>query len=116
MSERAELMIPSEAQALATYRKPNEVLAEAHEAAKALQEVIAGKLNPVKFNNEIYLEFEDWQTVGRFYGVTARVTETNYVSYPAAEGKTVRGFEAKAVAVDCTGREVGSAESMCLDE
>src|SRR5258708_4129252 len=73
---------------------PNRVLADAHRAAKALSDVVSKKKNPVMMNGEQYLEFEDWQTVAKFYNVTAKVIETQYVEFPAG----VRGYEAKAVA------------------
>lgn len=92
-------------------RPPKIVLAEAKEAAQALVDVIALKSKPVKFNGETYLEFEDWQTVGKFYGCTTKVTRTAFVEYG-----DVKGFEATAVVVDRLGNEIGSAESMCLND
>jgi hypothetical protein len=91
---------------------PEQELKDATEAAKALQQVIAGKKNPVKFNGEQYLEFEDWQTVGRFYGITAKVIRTQFVEYGDAAG-----FEAFAVAVhNKTGIEVSACEAICLND
>ena len=48
---------------ISLWRSPEEVLGEAKQAADALTKVISLKKNPVKFNNEIYLEFEDWQNL-----------------------------------------------------
>jgi len=96
---------------LTQWRPPEQVLGEAKQAADALTRVISLKKNPVKFNNEIYLEFEDWQTCAKFYGVTAKVERTGYVEYGA-----VHGFEATAVAVDRNGMEISRAESLCLDD
>jgi hypothetical protein len=96
---------------LSISRPPEQVLAEAKKAADALTKVIAGKKDPVKFNGQIYLEFEDWQTVAKFYGVTVKVESTT----PANFGD-VRGFEATAVALDREGREVSRAESLCLTD
>lgn len=92
-------------------RDPEVVLAEAQRAAVALQNVISKKKNPVKFNNEQYLEFEDWQTVAKFYGCTAKVVYTRFVEYG-----DVRGFEASAVVIDQNGIERSSAEAMCLND
>src|SRR5262252_9263983 len=93
-------------------REPALVLAEAQKAAAALKDVISRKDRPVRFNGEQYLEFEDWQTVGRFYGITARVSQVRFVEYG-----DVRGFEATADALHAgTGRVVSSATSMCLNE
>lgn len=93
-------------------RPPDVVLAEATEAAKALKAVIDGKPKKVVFNGNVYLEFEDWQTVGKFYGATVKVTDTKYVEYGE-----VKGFEAKAVVVNvATGMEISGAEAMCLND
>jgi hypothetical protein len=91
-------------------REPAIVLAEAQRAAKALQEVIESKPNKVRFNGKTYLTYEDWQTVGRFYGIAAKVMSTTLVEYGE-----ISGFEARAVAVRTdTGLEISGAEAMCL--
>lgn len=92
-------------------RAPERVLAEAKEAAMALQEVIKNKKRPVIMNGEQYLEFEDWQTLGRFYGVTARVSRTSPVTFAEA-----LGFEASADAVRSDGMVISSADAMCMDD
>lgn len=92
-------------------RPPEMVLAEAQQAATVLVKVIGMKDKPVKFNNETYLEFEDWQTVAKFYGCTSKVTETKYVEFGG-----VQGFEAVAVVLDRNQNEIGRAESMCLND
>lgn len=97
---------------LSIYRDPEVVLEEARKAARALKAVIDGKKKKVEFNGETYLEFEDWQTVGRFYGVTPRITVTNYVEYG-----DIKGWEAHADAVHvASGRVVSSADAMCLND
>jgi hypothetical protein len=92
-------------------RPPDVVLKEAMQAAKALGDVVSKKKKPVIMNGEQYLEFEDWQTVGRFYGVTAKVTSTSFIDYGNAQG-----FEARAVAIRQDGQEVSAAEAMCLND
>jgi len=97
---------------LSLARDPVQVLDDARRAAQALKSVIDSKPKPVRFNNETYLEFEDWQTVGRFYGITAKVVHTAPVEFDG-----VRGFEARAVAIHAaTGVEVSAADSMCLSD
>lgn len=97
---------------MAMVRAPAAVLAEAHKAAIALKEVIKGKENPVKFNGEQYIESDDWQLLGKFYGLTAKVVSTSPVEFGGA-----RGFEARAVVVDMrNGIEVSAAEAMCLND
>lgn len=97
---------------LSVSRPPELVLAEAQRAAKALTDVMKKKAKPVMMNGEQYLEFEDWQTVGKFYGLAAKVATTNPIELGGA-----RGFEARAVVVDVkTGVEVSAADSMCLND
>ncbi|MDD2858875.1 MAG: hypothetical protein PHU75_09400 [Candidatus Nanopelagicales bacterium] len=96
---------------LSLTRAPEQVLAEAKRAALALVGVIGAKSNPVKFNGEIYLEFEDWATVARFYSCTVRVRSTRFVQFG-----DVAGFEATADVIDQAGREVSTAEAMCLND
>jgi len=91
---------------------PEEVLRAASDAAKALQRVVAGKKNPVIFNKEQYLEFEDWQTLGKFYGVVVRIVKTTFIEFGA-----IQGWEATAEAVHvATGRIISSADAMCLND
>lgn len=92
-------------------RPPDVILSEAQKAAKALSDVVARKKKPVIMNGEQYLEFEDWQTVGRFYGITAKVISTEFINYGE-----VQGFEAHAVAIRPDGMEISAADSMCLND
>lgn len=105
-------IIDSEARELVVSRPPDEVLEQARTVALALKQRIDNKAKPVKFNGETYLEFEDWQVLANFYGLSAKVVETKYVEYG-----TVKGFEARAVAVKIsTGQEVSAAEALCLND
>lgn len=97
---------------LALARAPKQVLAEAQEAASALQSVIVNRKNAVKFNGKHYLSFEDWQTCGRFYGVTAKIVSTE-----VCEIDGTKGFIARAEAINTqTGAVVSAAESMCMND
>lgn len=96
----------------AMVRSPESVLAEAKIAAQALRDVIAQKSKPVTFNGEQYLEFEDWMTMARFYGITVKVVDSKPIDFG-----DVRGFEARAVAIQIsTGQEISSADAMCLSD
>ena len=112
MPDRSEIVryLPT-GESLAVIREPEDVLADAQKAAAALMKVVSGKKKQVTFNGETYLESGDWQTVAKFYGVTAKIEGTNFVQFG-----DVRGFEAAAVALDCNGREVSRGEAMCLDD
>lgn len=92
-------------------RPPEIVIEEAQRAAKVLTDVIKKKAKPVMMNGEQYLEFEDWQTVARFYGITAKVKETEFLDYGG-----VQGFLAKAVAIRPDGMEISAAEAMCMND
>lgn len=96
---------------IAVARPPDVVLEEAHKAAKALMDVMGAKKKKVMMNGEQYLEFEDWQTVGRFYGVTVKVVSTEFIDYGGA-----KGFLAKAVVLRQDGAEISAAEAMCLND
>jgi hypothetical protein len=102
---------------LALNRPPDVVLEEATRAAKALTDVIEKKKKKVVFNGETYLEFEDWQTLGRFYGVTARVRQTKEVTYGADTDYETHGFEATADAIlVATNQVISSADAMCMND
>src|SRR6266487_2681270 len=81
---------------------PAQVLAAAQEAARALKDVLAKKDRPVIFNGAQYLEFEDWQTVGKFYGVTCRTLDAE-----PCDVHGIQGAKAKAVVtVVKTGQQI----------
>lgn len=93
-------------------RTPELVLEEAKRAATALQGVIAAKKNPVKFNGEIYLEFEDWSTIASFYGCTVKLESDRFCSYGDASG-----WEATSVLIRMdTGAVISRATMMCLND
>lgn len=100
-----------EAQEVVVARDPEEILIEARRAAQSLTRIISAKPKPVIINGEQYLEWEDWALLGRFYGLTAKITETKPVTFGM-----VRGWEAHAVIVDRKGIEVGAADAMCLND
>lgn len=106
-----EMTVYDVQQDMTVARPPEQVLAEARTAAMALADVVSKKKKPVIMNGEQYLEFEDWQTVGRFYGVTAKIISTQFIDYGS-----VQGFEARAVAIRSDGLEVSAAEAMCLND
>lgn len=110
MSERALAVVEAQPVALATMDyAPAAVLGEAQKAARALSDVIKAKPKPVVMNGETYLEFEDWQTVGRFYGITVGIeTEPEFVDMGG-----VKGFKATAVALR-GGQVISRATAYCM--
>jgi hypothetical protein len=114
--ETALIPVAPALDALAIQRPPDQVIEEATRAAKALAQVIESKPKKVSFNGKTYLQFEDWQTLGRFYGVTAVSRSTKYVEYGEGDYAT-RGFEATAEALLVgTNQVISCAEAMCLDD
>jgi len=87
---------------------PAKVLEFAHLAAKALKQVIDSKPKKTIIKGEEYLNFEDWQTIARFYNVTVGTDWTKPITN---NGKSF-GYEAKAVAYK-DGTVISSAEASC---
>ncbi len=110
---RAELMrlAPGTSDALVLQRDPNDMLAEATKAAKALMAVMASKPDKVMMNGHQYIENEDWQTIGHFYGATAQIESDHFVEFG-----DVKGWEATAILVSRDGRTLGRATAMCLND
>src|SRR3990167_7742755 len=107
-----EIAEVSETMGSLTIREPAAVLAEAKTAAQALMTVVSQKTKPVIMNGEQYLEFEDWQTVAKFYGLTAKVVRTTFIDLGG-----VKGFEATAETIRLSdGMTISSADSMCLND
>ena len=92
-------------------KDPERVLIEAKKAAEALIKVVSGKPKKVVINGEQYLEFEDWQTLGRFYGLTVKVDHTGPVVIEGA-----RGWESHASVLNREGEVISGADSMCLND
>jgi hypothetical protein len=102
--------IRQESPVLPDVRSPEAQLADALTAAKALNTVISQKKKPVMMNGEQYLEFEDWQTVGQFYGYSVKTGEPEPVEIDG-----VKGAKAKAYLINFrTGEIVGGAEAYCM--
>ena len=102
---------PPEPTQLAMSRAPEIVLQEAAKAAHALRDVIESKPSKCVINGKTFLQFEDWQTLARFYGVTVAARSTNYI-----EQGRVRGYECHAEAIRADGQVISAAQAMCLDD
>ena len=98
-----------------THPTPMEILEEAQNCASNLRAVVSLKKEPVMYKGEQYLEFEDWQTVGKFYFLSVGVEWSRYLEIPGATCVT-RGFEARAIVRDESGQVVSSAEALCLQD
>jgi len=115
MNKQTGELVEQSMSQLALSRDPAVVLKEARNAAKVLKTVLDAKPRKVILNSktkEQYLEFEDWQLLGKFYGITARVVSTS----PVQIGSAV-GFEAYAEAIHIeSGKRISSADAMCLND
>lgn len=104
-------MLPAVPDTFSMTRAPAETLAQAQQAAKLLMGVIRQKPKPVRFNGETYLEFEDWQTVAAFFGVTVGCEKVEPIELGG-----VTGFVAYAVARRSDGQVVSSADAVCMKD
>jgi len=91
-------------------REPEIIIQEAKRAATALRQVLDSKEKKVIINDKRYLEFDDWQLLGTFYRITAKVISTKEVKDD--KGRII-GFVAKAVAIR-DGIVISAAEAECL--
>ncbi len=90
---------------------PEKEVEFASKAAKALQKIVENKRNPVIINGQRYLEFEDWQTIARFFNLTVGTEKTERM---IDENGKFKGYSATAVVYSFQGIKIGSAEASCL--
>lgn len=90
---------------------PEVATTEAKEAGVQLLKLLDNKPKKVVINGKRHIEFEDWVTLGNFYGVTVKTGEPEPVEIFDA-----KGFKASAevVRVD-DGIVIGGASAYCLD-
>ena len=93
MSDPTAVLDLVPADALTLVRAPELVLADAQRAARALKDVLDKRPKKVILNNQRYLEFEDWSTCARFYGVSCKIVRVTYTEYPNG----VYGFTAISI-------------------
>lgn len=90
---------------------PQEQVDKASEMAKVLQDVVNQADLAKSFGGKKkHLEFEAWQTIGRFFNCTP-VTEW---TKPIMEGDKIIGWESRVKVVDGHGRTIAAAENMCM--
>lgn len=89
---------------------PEKQLEYATKAAASLMKRVNGKKKQVVINGKQYLEFGDWQTLGRFFGATVGTDWTQELR--DTSGKII-GFEARAIVYQ-NGQIISSAEARCM--
>jgi len=92
---------------------PGQEIVFASKAAKALTSIIESKPKKVVINGQQYIEFEDWQTIARFFNMTVGTERTERIVGKLDEFK---GYDATAVVFNSQGVKIGSAEASCLKE
>ena len=78
-------------------------------AAKKLTEIIEAKPKKVIIQGNQYLTYEDWQVLGRFYGITAGTLKTEEIW----RERILVGFLANAEALH-NGVRISGAEASCM--
>jgi len=109
LTETALVPVEEPAVRLTMYRQPTIVLEEAAQIARAVKAVIDAKPNPFMVNGERYLQFEDWNTFARCYGIAPRIRSVEY-----HEHGDIKGYTATAEAIDVrTGMVLSTAMAAC---
>lgn len=93
--------------------KPQKDTDFAHTSANLLMDIVAKNNWAKKLGGEkAHLQYEAWQTVGKYYGYTVKTHNAEYVELAG-----VAGFKAYATVVnEKTGIEVGAAEAYCMKD
>ena len=101
---------------------PKEITAGGIAALNELRAIVATRPDKLVIQGKQYLYFPDWQLLGRFFGITAQVTEvtrlTESVPVPIDPKFTVEkfiGFHARADALK-DGKVISSAEAICMTD
>lgn len=93
--------------------KPENDTRFANAAAKYLVDIIKQNNWSKRLGGQSeHIQYEGWQTAGKFYGYMVKTFDAEYVELGG-----VWGFKAKATVVnEHTGIEVGSAEAYCMSD
>jgi hypothetical protein len=89
--------------------EPIDVVNYGHKAANLLNNIISKQKDKVMINGKQYLQFQDWQTIAKFYNNTVCVEWAN----PIIVKEIIVGYESKANAIDKDGKILSSAISSC---
>ncbi len=105
-----EIVVPS----------PKDTILYGSKALFELKRIIQNRKDKLVINGKQYLFFSDWQLLGVFFGMSARVTKTAPIEkeVPSSEGtctfREVIGFHAWADAIRSNNEIISSAEAECL--
>lgn len=93
--------------------KPKQDTEFAKESAKFLVDIIKKNNWSRRLGGQSeHIQYEGWQTAGKYYGYSVKTFDAEYVEYGGTWG-----FKAKAVVVnEHTGIQVGGAEALCMSD
>lgn len=112
MSERE--LLPLDNPAVALMREPEQVIAEAQRAAKAILAIVEDRpeKQQVWFNGRRYVNVSDYNTLGAMFGLSVKPEWTRFITIGSSTG-----WESRTVIIrDIDGAEVGAGEAMCMDD
>lgn len=99
---------------------PKQQIISGQACLKELKALVQRREDKLVIGGKQYLYFSDWQILGAFFGITAKVVETEQVfrevpseSVPTITLREPIGYKARAVAVQ-NGQEISAAEAECL--
>lgn len=98
-------------QDLPSTQTATQVITEGQDRAKQLMGIVSQKGWSTNIQGKNFLQVEAWQTLGRFYGYTAKTKSTEYV-----EMGNVKGFNAVVEILDSKGVVVGGADAGCYSD
>lgn len=91
---------------------PKEATQEARNTAVFLKKLLDQKPNPVMIHGNRHMEFEDWITLGNYYGLSIATRDAEPV-----EVFGVKGFKAQADVIRIEdGVRVGGSEAYCFSD
>ena len=111
MEEKKELVEVEAKSVTDIVYQPKRVLEAAQEAAQALTSIVKKSGLVISIGKKEYLQFEAWQTLGRFYGLYAKAEEAEFVDIDG-----VKGFRARAVVMNKDGHVVSGAVAFCMKD
>jgi hypothetical protein len=91
---------------------PQKATDDARVAAVYLKKLLDNKKKKVVINGKRHIEFEDWITLGNYYGIDVRTGEAEPVEVFGVQGAKAK---AEVIRID-DGTVIGGAEAFCLKE
>lgn len=85
-----------EAPEMALVKDPGRVVEDARRAAAEMMALVEKRKEPVIIKGKRYLEFRDWQLLGMFFGITAKVTQIEEINIIQDDRLKFLGFKATA--------------------